>query len=59
MTYESKILANAPDTNRGEISGIMLCHFLVGITDFAMGGCSYAQVLKSARRNNRVGRKSR
>ena len=57
IMFESKILANAPDTIGGEIAGIMFWHLLVGIPDFALGGALYDQVMKSVRRNSRVDRK--
>ena len=36
IMFESKILANAPNTISGEISGIRFWHLLVGIPDFTL-----------------------
>ena len=57
IAFESEILANAPNTISGEISGIRFWNLLVGMPDFTLGGGRYNQVLKSVRRNGRVNRK--
>ena len=55
--FEERVLANAPNTISGKISGVRFWHFLVGMPDFTLGGGRYTQVLKCMRRNSRVQRK--
>ena len=43
---ESKVLANAPKTISGEVSGVRFWHLLVGMPDFTLGGGRCAQVLQ-------------
>ena len=57
IMFESKVLANAPDTISGGISGIRFWHLLVGMPDFTLGGGMCTQVLKSIRRGIRANHK--
>ena len=56
IMFESKVLANAPNTISGEISGIRFRHLLVGMPDFTLGGGRYTHVRKSVRRGSSVNR---
>ena len=56
IMFETKVVAPAPNTVSGEISGIRFWHLLVGMPDFTLGGGRYTQLLKSCRRGSRANR---